>query len=1464
MPLPRSLWVRRFFVTGRSLIFATAALLSAGVRAAVLPQGNNERATFTHSIAAVAATATDPNGRPNHAVITRSTLTTAETAASMRFEVALAMRNFDELEARLAHSEIIPPDEMQARYFPLAADHDRVVRWLESEGLAVTRTDANHLAVFARGSVAEVARVFQTTFARVAADGAEFTSAIAAPSLPARLAPAVRGIHGLQPHVRLHRRPHSQLLPLAGTGNSIPYYPAQISKAYNAANLNVTGSGQTIAIYALAFPRTSDLVSFWQTTGVPASAANIQNVNVAGGPLASPTAGYVEEATLDVEWASALAPGAVIRIYAASENDPVGDDELIQEILADLPAQPSLHQLTISFGADESTSDRDYIAIEAQYMASLVGAGVTVFAASGDSGALGNNGSVQTGYPASMPDVTAVGGTSLLLNPDGTVATENAWGTRTNSGSSGASGGGISTVFNRPSWQAGTGVPAGTMRLVPDVAAVADPSTGAFVFYNGRAAQIGGTSLSSPIWAAWCALLNESRARLNQPPLGALNPRLYPLAGTAAFRDITTGGNSVYAAGAGYDLTTGIGVPDVTALLQATTADSFAPVIEVQSGNRFTTTGQSAMFYVVATSNPAPSYRWQRLATGTSTWTDLTDNSTYAGAITYVLNVSSATFAMNGDQFRCVLSNGGVSVIGAPATLSVGASGVSTVAGWPGWSGFADGQGSAGRFNYTGSVRLDSAGTIYVADASNNTVRKITPAGVVSTLAGAPGVAGSTDGAGSIARFNGPAGVAVDATGNVYVADSQNYTIRKITPAGVVSTVAGNASVQGNTDGTGSAASFYDPENLAIGPDGNIYVAEGRGRTGTGGGNSVRKVTPAGVVTTLAGSPPTAGTADGTGSAARFNLLAGITVDLAGNVYVGDFNNNSVRKITPAGVVTTLAGLSGARNFGFIDGTGSAARFSGPTGLAVDAAGNVFVADSFNNAIRKISPAGVVTTLAGSATVAENIDGTLDVARFSGPADVALDAFGNLFVADALNCTIRRIALATGTPPVVATQPVALTVNSGQNANFTITAQGTTPLVYQWQMLASGSTTWLNLADGAPFSGAATATLGVSSAAVSLDGSQFRCLVQNGAGVAVSSAATLFVLGPPFVTTSTGAQTQNVVAGGSVTLSASATGRALTYQWKFNGTNLASANGATLTLSNFQAANAGAYSVAISNSFGSVTANIGTLNLVSAYLSNLSVRANLASSADVLIVGFVIGGNGSAQMLVRGIGPALAPFGVTGVLARPLLTLSAANGTTIATNSGWANSATLAALFRQVGAFALPTDSADAAMVQSLAASGYTAQISGVGGTAGAALAELYDSDTGAITARPINISARANVGTGGNILIAGFSISGVGSERLLIRAAGPTLSLFGVTGALANPVLTVFDSSQKPLATNSGWSGDPTLASAAAQNGEFPFLAGSADAALLLTVPAGGYTVQVSGANATTGVALIEIYEMK
>ncbi|MEI6393784.1 MAG: Ig-like domain-containing protein [Verrucomicrobiota bacterium] len=359
----------------------------------------------------------------------------------------------------------------------------------------------------------------------------------------------------------------------------------------------------------------------------------------------------------------------------------------------------------------------------------------------------------------------------------------------------------------------------------------------------------------------------------------------------------------------------------------------------------------------------------------------------------------------------------------------------------PSW-GDVDGTGSGARFNMPTGVAVDSAGNVYVGDCYNDTIRKLTPDGVVTTLAGLARTCDSADGTGSAARFCQPAGVAMDGAGNLYVADKYNFTIRKVTPGGVVTTLAGLAGSRGYADGTGSAARFNYPEGVAVDSAGNVYVADT-------GYDTIRKVTPDGVVTTLAGDVNMDGSADGTGSAARFYEPRGLALDSTGNLYVADSMNHTIRKMTPGRVVTTLAGLAGSS--GSADGTGSTARFDHPTGVAVDSAGNVYVGDTYNDTIRKVTPDGVVTTLAGLAGTSGRADGTGSAARFQDPSGIAVDSAGTLYVADANNNTIRIGAPTHWSLPTITLSPQSQAVGAGSRVVFTVTATSTTPLTYQWR-----------------------------------------------------------------------------------------------------------------------------------------------------------------------------------------------------------------------------------------------------------------------------------------------------------------------------------------------------------------------------------------------------------------------------
>ncbi|MGO4395254.1 NHL repeat-containing protein [Variovorax sp. M-6] len=328
-------------------------------------------------------------------------------------------------------------------------------------------------------------------------------------------------------------------------------------------------------------------------------------------------------------------------------------------------------------------------------------------------------------------------------------------------------------------------------------------------------------------------------------------------------------------------------------------------------------------------------------------------------------------------------------------TCSVALAQVTKLAG-TGSPGSANGNGSAASFKLPFGLALDSSGNIYVSDWSNQLIRKVSPTRDVTTFAGS-GQIGSDNGPALSATFSSPYSTAVDSIGNVYVADYANNQIRKISPASEVTTLAGSLTA-GSSDGKGSAASFSNPTGVAVDANDNVYVADFEN-------NLIRKINSLGEVTTLAGSGA-AGSKDGVGADATFDGPVSVAVDARGNVYVGDYLNNMIRKITPSGSVTTLAG---SRTEGSADGIGSAASFSNPAGVAVDANGSVYVADSGNHLIRRIGPTGIVRTLAGSAGQYGSVDGTGTSASFKTPFSLAIDGNGTIYVADTYNHLIRKI-----------------------------------------------------------------------------------------------------------------------------------------------------------------------------------------------------------------------------------------------------------------------------------------------------------------------------------------------------------------------------------------------------------------------------------------------------------------------
>jgi trimeric autotransporter adhesin len=313
-------------------------------------------------------------------------------------------------------------------------------------------------------------------------------------------------------------------------------------------------------------------------------------------------------------------------------------------------------------------------------------------------------------------------------------------------------------------------------------------------------------------------------------------------------------------------------------------------------------------------------------------------------------------------------------------------------------------------------VAFDAWGNLYVSDFYNNVIRKVAPSGTISTVAGG-GTSGLGDGgAATAAALANPYGVAVDVAGNLHIGDYFNARIRKVTPSGTISTVVGNGTLGYAGDGGAATAAELDlPTGVAVDASGNLYIADALNAV-------IRKVAPSGTISTVAGTGTSGYSGDGgAATAAELDEPCGVAVDAAGNLYIADKNNNRIRKVTPSGTIGTAAG-GGTSGLGD-GGTATAAELFEPMGVAVDVSGNLYIADNGNDRIRKVTLSGTISTVAGNGTYGCSGDvGAATAAALAGPQEVAVDASGNLYIADVNNNRIRKVGTCnTFVPTAIAT-----------------------------------------------------------------------------------------------------------------------------------------------------------------------------------------------------------------------------------------------------------------------------------------------------------------------------------------------------------------------------------------------------------------------------------------------------------
>jgi kumamolisin len=479
------------------------------------------------------------------------------------FHFKLSVDRQTELESLVNSGVVLTPEELFHKFSVSSSEVDGLIKFLFESGFTNIRKSFDNCTVFASGTLDIISRSLRCKISKVRQESSQSFVVSSVPSLPNSISLNIDSINGLQPLIEykknfnrenrisfLKRFRENKFQKLVNY--SRPYLVDAIKSAYNSLNVQHDGRGQTIGILIDRFPNSADMIRFWKLNGQPIFTSRITNINVNNYRIEPPNG----EETLDAQWTSGIATGARINIYATGILTFSAVERGLDRIFQDVLRNPSLRQISISLGIGERMLTPGELLSKNDKYLRLRALGVNIFVSSGDSGSH-PSGVLQVEFPASNPNVISVGGTNLNINGNGTLISESAWS---------KSGGGQSYVYQKQSYQNAL---SGLFRIVPDVAAVGDQSTGVCVVLNGLVYQFGGTSVGAPIWAGFCAIINSARSSQGKKPIGFLLPHLYSLMNTQNFRDIKSGNNGQYPSITGHDMVTGLGTPNIQNLISA-------------------------------------------------------------------------------------------------------------------------------------------------------------------------------------------------------------------------------------------------------------------------------------------------------------------------------------------------------------------------------------------------------------------------------------------------------------------------------------------------------------------------------------------------------------------------------------------------------------------------------------------------------------------------------------------------------------------------------------------------------------------------------------------------------------------------------------------------------------------------------------------------------------------------------